>query len=437
MKKLTALIRIALRSIMLGFAPQPPRSWEVSLEQVRQVEAEREKLGRQRLSTLSDVARKRFSELVLIKLLGNGWAEGRRTDADTLASLQQRALRPFPPSVTDLLSEFGGLMIHAGIGRCIDMEVGHKASTVNLSKPESVMGFHLHPVGVTNLFGDDGLMICADDSGRIFVDGETGCKRLGDRRIDYLAESFDRALEIMLHTTQTYDTWPGLPASGVWFYNTFEIRCPDDAVSGTLSATDWHERLQALSVARPGIEVNATLREKATQAGIDLRPPLPLDCVIEFEKNAGICLPDDYVFFITMIGNGSAGRGDLMSMEDWDAGYWSEAKLERDLIAPCLITPELEGLGEKWLDSLGVEDAEQKWDRDEWDPMRGSMTIAEIGCGLFFRMIVNGPHRGRIFVWGDHALLPPAFQSQLTFSSWIGHWLDAVAAGQSAPFLMG
>jgi hypothetical protein len=65
------------------------------------------------------------------------------------------------------------------------------------------------------------------------------------------------------------------------------------------------------------------------------------------------------------------------------------------------------------------------------------MAIAEIGCGLFFHMIVNGPHFGRVFVWGDRAAAPPVFQPQETFARWIGYHLDAKIAGRPVHFLDG
>lgn len=424
MHKLVSLLRIAIRSIKLGFAPRQPHEWELALEKFRHEQAERTILARKLLPSLSNAARRRFGEPVLVRLLAAEWREGHCLSCEKLAALQADAPHPFPPVVTDVLNEFGGLRIypHSGLGRCAEIGKVDKDLMEHLSQLELLLERRLHPIGFSNIFVDDGLVIYSDDAGRIFVDGETGYQNPGSARIDYLAENFDRALEIMLGSARSYDRWLGSPASGVWHY---------DVIATTPEPADWQARLQALSAA------HGSLREKAIKAGVTLRPPVPIERVIEFEKKAGIRLPDDYVFFITAVGNGGLHPPCLMGLEDWDAGYWSESRLERDLLAPCLITPELEGLGEKWLDSLGVENAEQKWDRDEWDPMRGSMTIAEIGCGLFFLMIVNGPHRGRIFVWGDHALLPPAFQSQLTFSSWIGHWLDAVAAGQAVPFLMG
>jgi hypothetical protein len=158
---------------------------------------------------------------------------------------------------------------------------------------------------------------------------------------------------------------------------------------------------------------------------------------VAFENEAGVCLPNDYVFFVTMVGNGGNPPCRLMPIEDWDSGYWSHTQLTNDLIAPCLITPELHSLGENWLEGLGVDEAGTKWDKDEWDPMRGSIAVAEIGCGLYFRMVVNGTHYGRVFAWGDHARNPPIFQPQLTFYDWLGYHLDAKVEGQAVHFLDG
>ena len=444
MKKLIRFIRMLMRSIKLGFAPSPPQPWAVSLRQSRREASERERLGRQMLPTLNEAARKRFSESVLIKLLGNGWTEGRKTNVRMMASMQQFAPHPFPATVTEILSEFGGLIIYSGIGRSADIGSVNGELTVHLTTLERVLERPLHPIGLTNLFDDDGLVIYMDDSGGVFVDGGTGYKDPGNRRIDYIASSFDRALEIMLGEIRKYDAWPGLPASGVWHYDDVQTPQSDGPGYGKpvslaeipdVSPAELHERSQALNRVCAENETYAMRCKKAAKARMAPSTAESLQRVIAFEKEAGICLPDDYVFLITTVGYGVSDDCSLLALEDWDAGYWSQAILARDLIAPCLITPEQRELGDKWLDSLGVEDAEKKWDRDEWDPMRGTLTIAEFGCGLYFRMIVNGPHYGRIFIWGEHALRPPVFQPQLNFSSWITHWLDEAVAGKSVPFL--
>lgn len=195
--------------------------------------------------------------------------------------------------------------------------------------------------------------------------------------------------------------------------------------------------LDALIAARPGIEAYAPLREKALSARLALRPPTSLDAVQAFENESRIRLPDDYVFFVTMVGDGGLPPCRLLGFEGWNDGYWNPSVLSRDLVTPCLITPELEAQGENWLAALGIEDAAGKFEREEWDPMRGSMTVAEFGCGLFWRMIVNGPHYGRVFFWGDRISAPPVFMPEHTFAGWITCHLDAKISGRPVHFLDG
>jgi hypothetical protein len=195
--------------------------------------------------------------------------------------------------------------------------------------------------------------------------------------------------------------------------------------------------LEALLAARPGIAAHAALWEKAVRARLALRPPASLDAVQAFENESGIRLPDDFVCFITLVGNGGLPPCRLLGLDGWNDGYWTPTVLRRDLVAPCLITPELEAQGENWLAALVVADAELRFEREEWDPMRGSMTIAEFGCGLFWRMIVNGPHYGRVFLWGERLSAPPAFMPEPNFAGWISRHLDAKIAGQPVPFLDG
>ena len=195
--------------------------------------------------------------------------------------------------------------------------------------------------------------------------------------------------------------------------------------------------LDELCAARPGIGKYLSLEKKARAPRLSLRPPASLHLIEDFERESGITLPDDYVFYLTCIGNGGIAPCRLQSLDDWNAAHWAATKLERDLIAPCLITPELEALGDKWLDALGVADASAKWDRDEWDPMRGTIAVADFGCGLYYRMIANGPHRGRVFLWGDRATAAPSFEPQPNFASWLGFHLDLAAEGKPVHFLNG
>ncbi len=126
----------------------------------------------------------------------------------------------------------------------------------------------------------------------------------------------------------------------------------------------------------------------------------------------------------------------VLSHVDWFHFIIGEVKPEKANL-PCLITPATEHHGEKWLDELGTPDWEAQWDNGTWDPMFGTIAVAEIGCGLFYSIIMNGEYRGRVFSWGDHALNPPYFVEQNNFVSWIESCLDFSIAGRPVHFLDG
>jgi hypothetical protein len=69
--------------------------------------------------------------------------------------------------------------------------------------------------------------------------------------------------------------------------------------------------------------------------------------------------------------------------------------------------------------------------------MCGTIAVAEIGCGLFFSMVMNGQHRGRIFSWGDQASHPPLFVPETNFGAWLESHLDLILAGHPVHFLTG
>lgn len=172
-------------------------------------------------------------------------------------------------------------------------------------------------------------------------------------------------------------------------------------------------------------------------AGIRLRQPISRARVAAFESQAGITLPEDYVAFITEAGNGGLGPCRLMPLDEWDAAYWIDSPRPQMLAAPCIITPDALGHEDAWLDRSGVQDWETRFNAGEWDPMTGTLAVAEIGCGLFYSLVVNGPHRGRVFTWGDFLRSPPMFVPEPSFGGWIAARIQASARGEPVHFLDG
>jgi hypothetical protein len=179
-----------------------------------------------------------------------------------------------------------------------------------------------------------------------------------------------------------------------------------------------------------------------------LRPPLPGSVIESFERQHGIALPQDYQYFITVIGDGGAGpfygvfpfgqhddchdycaweRGHLVGdvskpfphLTDWNlpASFWNN---EPDPSPDIPIEAE-DKLMEAWDKEL-----EEKY----WNPslVNGAIPICHLGCAQRQWLIVNGTQHG--YVWGDDrvdnkGLYPIKDESggQMTFSDWYTSWL--------------
>ena len=181
-----------------------------------------------------------------------------------------------------------------------------------------------------------------------------------------------------------------------------------------------------------------SLEKKIRRSPIKLRLPADEAEIHLFETRAGVSLPGDYRRFITRVGNGGVAPCRLVPVHEWDACYWiDDAPLESSFRRGCIVTPAAEQHGRDWIDLQNVRSWQERVDRNEWDPMLGTIAVAEIGCGLFYSLIVTGPHRGRVFSYGDHIGNPPRFVKEPTFGTWIEGCVDRVLAGERVDFLDG
>ena len=181
-----------------------------------------------------------------------------------------------------------------------------------------------------------------------------------------------------------------------------------------------------------------TVRNLVERAGIRTRPPTSASAIRQLEKRGQIQLPDDYIKFITQIANGGLSPCRLVPLEYWFACHWiDDVTPELSLRAPCKISPEIASLQSEWIRAAGGPDWEASFDAGTWDPMFGTIAVCEIGCGLCYSMIANGPYTGRVFSYGDSTDNPPRFVEQLTFGDWITAELDRCARGEPVHHLNG
>lgn len=183
------------------------------------------------------------------------------------------------------------------------------------------------------------------------------------------------------------------------------------------------------------MELWRILAAKVRRSGLNVRRRASEQEVTAFEQECGVTIPSDYRNFLIRVANGGSSPCRLVPLSDWDAGYWCENPQPRMVAEPCIITPDAHALDKRWLDH--VPDWEARWERDEWNPTLGTMAIAEMGCGLYYSMIMTGPFRGRIFSYGDRLLNPPYVYPEQSFSEWFENALDACLAGKPVHFLNG
>jgi len=161
--------------------------------------------------------------------------------------------------------------------------------------------------------------------------------------------------------------------------------------------------------------------DRACAHGFRLGPPLAEAEVAGFERRHGIDLPADHRAFLTRVGNGgphgNAGPGPaygLLPLAHWNYAFASDGPYDDLLRRPFAVVPDRH-YSEDWLTEAGLDE----W--DEWYP--GTLALAEVGCGMYFVLVVTGPTRGRIVCTSDHITNAPRYQPDPDFLSWYEHWL--------------
>ena len=157
----------------------------------------------------------RFPRSVRSTLSDAGWHEGRRWDSERLEEFTAKFDTVFPPVAVRVLSEFGGLNIGFG-GRLIFFGYidEHLCSSLNVVR--RLVGKPLFPVARTNIFEDDGLGVFMDESGRIYVDGATGCEPPRDYRCDLIEDDIDQFLIKIFSPGRT-------PERQSWYYSISDL----------------------------------------------------------------------------------------------------------------------------------------------------------------------------------------------------------------------
>ncbi|MGW1375756.1 SMI1/KNR4 family protein [Streptomyces sp. NPDC002446] len=171
-----------------------------------------------------------------------------------------------------------------------------------------------------------------------------------------------------------------------------------------------HARIREMAARDPGRE-----RFGADTHRYELAPALPEEEIRAFEEAHGIDLPAEYRSFVAQVGNGPAGPGHgLMPLtvpraeagEGWAVdGEWEEDRLPGRLAGPFPLSDPLPGRTRALTD----------------ESTRGTLMLAEEGCGSYIRLILNGPRAGEIWRidpdWAGFVPVSPGFRT------WYTQWL--------------
>ncbi|MEU9921116.1 SMI1/KNR4 family protein [Streptomyces griseoluteus] len=149
-----------------------------------------------------------------------------------------------------------------------------------------------------------------------------------------------------------------------------------------------------------------------------LRPPLPEPEIRAFETTHGIELPAQYRSFVAEVGDGPAGPAHgLLPLitphpgtdDDWAVDdEWARDRLPGRLASPFPLTESAPG-------RLGAAAGTLT---------RGTLALADEGCGMYVRLVLNGPHAGEIWLldpdWGGFT------PWERDFHRWYTKWLTAL-----------
>ncbi|MFF4413555.1 SMI1/KNR4 family protein [Streptosporangium sp. NPDC001559] len=152
-------------------------------------------------------------------------------------------------------------------------------------------------------------------------------------------------------------------------------------------------------------------------------PPLGWDAVRAFEAEHGIVLPEPYRTFVAEVCDGSrSGPPDfgLVPLAELPRD-WGNGRPRRVLALPFPLT-------EVWV-----------WDDDprpeeEIDPLlervfhHGSIVLGTDGCGMYWHLVVSGPHRGHVWQISGEGAVPFGAEFGTTtgssgFAGWVEHWV--------------
>lgn len=164
------------------------------------------------------------------------------------------------------------------------------------------------------------------------------------------------------------------------------------------------------------------LTSKIKELGIKVRPTVPMEKIKELEVQLAIKLPEDYVLFVTQIGDG------------WDkqvvkSSIWQEMQS----IFSCedlYLLREPFPYTDTWIwenretNPLPGE-SDEEWNKRVDELLRpkyyGNITLMRGNNAEKFHLVLNGKCSGEVWTFTDVGIAPCS--PRISFSEWIAAWL--------------
>jgi hypothetical protein len=159
--------------------------------------------------------------------------------------------------------------------------------------------------------------------------------------------------------------------------------------------------------------------EKIKILNIEVEPTIDIQEINKLENEMRIKFPKSYVLYLTKIQNG--GSSDELHKKGPYYGIYSiEKSFEQNMEWEVNINEEY-----KFTDDFEIPDDEKTIEEyKNTVTLNGSIPICEYGCGVYFRLIVNGKKHGEI--WADCGTIEGEgyYSLNVDILTFYENWLD-------------
>lgn len=160
-----------------------------------------------------------------------------------------------------------------------------------------------------------------------------------------------------------------------------------------------------------------------------LNPPVSMDEVLKLEADFNIKLPDDYVYFLTQVGNGGAGpHYGLYSLNELRQRQY--CKKQDNELEPVIDDKLSKEIWNELMEQMDTDD--DLYDEIEQHINTGLFIIGTQGCTYDNLLMCRGSETGKIVYidWNLESDYPP-FLTKMSFLEWYTGFFEDIVAGYS------